>query len=278
MARLAQITQPNPARTSSSQYGKASERRSVVRRDAYHQDENLRICLVCLVGATGQGGAPMSLRKLWNSLRGTSSEPESPAATDAVSPAPSPAPAAIPAKRPLQKVVTAPAPVAEVAPPRRSILSLRSRGEHDALLKMIAQTRPTSILEIGVGNGSRMPAILASVAQSGAEPGSFKAIVIDEFEMAGGEVTMRDYHRQLAGLTIRPVIFPESVARGLVNVAHRFGPVDMILVDANAETAHTEGLAKYLGKVSHAGTVVLSNFTGKWATRQSSEQVESRAA
>ncbi len=171
-----------------------------------------------------------------------------------------------------------PKPVAEVAAPRRSILSLRSRGEHDGLLKLISQTRPSSILEIGVGNGSRMPAILASVAQSGIEPGAFRAIVIDEFEMAGGEVTMRDYHRQLAGLPIRPVIFPESVARGLVNVAHRFGAVDMILVDANMETAHAEGLATYLGKVSHGSTVVLSNAAGKWTTRQCSDDLARRAA
>lgn len=249
----------------------------------------------------------MSLRKLWNSLRGNSSEPESAVKVSDVTPAPAavapfaavaaPAPslASAPAARPtasphaeraitptptpaVRAKVTAPTPVAEVAAPRRSILSLLSRGEHDALLKLIDQRRPTSILEIGIGNGSRMPAILAAVAQSGVEPGAFKAIVVDEFEMAGGEVTMRDYHRQLAGLTIRPVIFPESVARGLVNIAHRFGAVDMILIDTSVEETHAEGLAKYLGKVSHCTTAVLSNASGKWTIRQGSDNLVRRAA
>lgn len=229
----------------------------------------------------------MSLKKLWNSLRGCSSESkpstiaraETPTAAPSVTPAsaPSPAPRASRAEPTAPKVAKS-EPVAEVAPPRRSILSLRSRGEHDDLLKKVSQTRPSSILEIGVGNGSRMPAILASVAQSGIEPGTFKAIVIDEFEMAGGEVTMRDYHRQLAGLPIRPVIFPEPVARGLTNVAHRFGTVDMILVDARMESAHADGLAKYLVKVSHGSTVVLSNATGKWITRPCQDDLARRAA
>lgn len=237
----------------------------------------------------------MSLRKLWNSLRGNSGESESSvkvsaiAAAPAVPASPTASPASAPTPKPaaapktvrgpvLAPAAPAPTPVIEVTAPRRSILSLRSRGEHDALLKLIEQRQPTSILEIGIGIGSRMPAILASVAQSGVEPSTFKAIVVDEFEMAGGHVTMRDYHRQLAGLPIRPVIFPESVGRGLVNIAHRFGAVDMILIDASVEEKHAEGLAKYLGKVSHGTTTVLSNATGKWTNRQGSDNLVRRAA
>ena len=255
----------------------------VASRDANHLIHKIiRICFVCLVGATDQGGTPMSLKKLWNSLRGSRSEPESPVIASVSTPTPSTAPAAqpasAPAPQPARNVEPLSAPIAEVVPPRRSILSLRPRGEHDALLKLISQARPTSILEVGIGDGSRMPAVLASLADAGTESKSFKAIVIDEFEMAGGEVTMRDYHRQLAGLAIRPVIFPESVARGLVNVAHRFGAVDMILIDASVETAHAEGLSKFLSKVTHVGTAVLSNTSGKWAVRQSGTDAVRRAA
>ncbi|TWT66185.1 hypothetical protein [Allorhodopirellula solitaria] len=243
----------------------------------------------------------MSLRKLWNSLRGGSSETKSPAQPSAVTPdvssdaaSSSPRPVKVPAEQPraakpvrtapsvaastTAKVAPATEPVAETTPARRGVLSMLSRGENDALIKQFGRANPSSILEIGIGNGSRMPAILASVTQSGTESSKFKAIVIDEFEMAGGEVTMRDYHRQLAGLPIRPVIFPESVTRGLVNVAHRFGAVDMILIDSSVESAHAEGLAKYLGKVTHADTVVLSNAAGKWGVRPTHEESVRRAA
>jgi hypothetical protein len=112
-----------------------------------------------------------------------------------------------------------------------------------------------------------MPAILAMMEQSGVEVSSFKAIVIDEFEMGGGQVKMRDYHRQLAGLTIRPVLFPEPVGRGLVNVAHRFGFVDLILIDAKVETTQADALQSTLGKVMHGSTVILHNVSGKWTTQ-----------
>ncbi len=214
----------------------------------------------------------MSLKSIWNSLRGRSSETESPNQSEA---APAPPATVMRVERPAKPKVQAPAiavrpePIAlEITPPRRGVLSMLSRGEHDGLLKLVSQSRPTSVLEIGIGDGSRMPAILAMMQQSGVQASSFKAMVIDEFEMGGGPVTMRDYHRQLAGLTIRPVLFPEPVGRGLINVAHRFGFVDLILIDAKVESTQADALQYTLGKVVHGSTVLLNNTSGKWTSRQ----------
>ncbi|WP_404310820.1 hypothetical protein [Neorhodopirellula lusitana] len=243
----------------------------------------------------------MPLKKLWNSLCGRSAEKEttapetaaqSVAVTGEVSPvaavsapvvkasATQQAPAA---KKPTVKkqavrepaaaTPVAPAPVA-TAPPRkaaaplRRVLSMVSHGQHDALLKMLKRRQPTSVLEIGVGDGSRMPAILASLA-SEEDPQSLaiKAAVIDEFEMGNGEVAMRDYHRQLSGLLVRPVIFPEPVSRGLLSVSNRLGRMDVVLIDAAVVTDHADALSERLVKVLHETSVVLSNESGKWAER-----------
>ncbi|EMI54029.1 hypothetical protein [Rhodopirellula sallentina] len=246
----------------------------------------------------------MSLKKIWNSLCGrsekteTGASPENASAQPAVS-APSSAATVAPAakaraprKAAQQKLRKTPAEVpvsrtepvaaakaaAPAAPPKRGVLSMLSRGEHDALLKLINKQRPSSILEIGVGDGSRMPAILAMMDQSGVTQDSLKAIVIDEFELGGGVVAMRDYHRQLAGLSIRPVIFPEPVGRGLVSVAHRFGAVDLVLVDTAVEETNSQDLATFLGKVTHPGSQVLSNASGKWTNRKAGSDVARRAA
>lgn len=251
----------------------------------------------------------MSLKKLWNSLRGRAPQPEtaaepaaaahrsvsiekaaevekpkpgqsharsaaSPAATSSTTPSPSVSRPASASHAESANVAAAPA----FAAPRRNVLSLLSRGEHDPLLRMIGENKPTSILEIGIGDGSRTPAILSMLCQAGCLPGAIKVIVIDEFELAGGDVTMRDYHRQLAGLTLRPVIFPEPVGRGLISVAHRFGAVDMVLLDVKASSTHAAELAALLGKVTHQRSVVLSNENGKWTARQPSEQQTRRAA
>lgn len=229
----------------------------------------------------------MSLKKIWNSLCGRPNQSEATSGSAVTSPATN-TPATSGSATTVSPVKTARTPAMvqaaevktqtpEISPPRRGVLSMLSRGEHDSLLKMIAQARPSSVLEIGIGDGSRMPAISAMFTQSGVSPGAMKTIVIDQFELGGSEITMRDYHRQLAGLAIRPVIFPESVGRGLVSVAHRFGLIDVVMVDAAVRSAAAEELATYLIKVSHEHTLVLHQENGKWIASKSGQR-RSRAA
>jgi len=234
----------------------------------------------------------MSLKNIWNSLCGRPVEVDAAARNQSQTEQPQPArPTGLPepskTSRPnvvATRGMTTPVskieamPVAKIEPPRRGVLSMLSRSEHDGLLKLIAAAQPSSVLEIGVGDGSRMPAILTMLTQSGVQPGNLKVIVIDEFELGGSELTMRDYHRQLAGLAIRPVIIPEPIGRGLVNVAHRFGMIDVVLIDSQAGESATEELATYLGKVTHQGSVILRQENGKWSSSKNSESRVRRAA
>ncbi|TWT87032.1 hypothetical protein Pla100_59830 [Neorhodopirellula pilleata] len=243
----------------------------------------------------------MPLKRLWNSLCGRSSETQT-----AAKPSVDAAPAEKAATKPLAGAVpkpakaSAPATVTSSKPaatsskpageqPRRSVLSMLSRGEHDGLIKTIRQHNPTSILEIGVGDGSRMTAILTALApapqnnatESGASP--IKAAVIDQFELGSGKVALRDYHRQLNGLSQRPVIFPEPIGRGLVSVANRLGKMDVVLIDASVfasdQTQLANELQSTIGKVLHASSVVLSNESGKWSVRTfETNQAQRRAA
>ena len=232
----------------------------------------------------------MPLKRLWNSLCGRSSETEAAAKpangeradlkatkravtmTDANPPAPQP----IPVK------------------PRRSVLSMISRGEHDGLIKTIRQSKAKSILEIGVGDGSRMTAILSALVRplqadpseadrSDVEASSIKAAVIDQFEMGCGKIALRDYHRRLNGLSQRPVIFPEPIGRGLVSVANRLGKMDVVLIDAAVfESDDQQPVAELqatIAKVLHVNSVVLSNESGKWSVRTfDTDRTQSRAA
>ena len=156
-----------------------------------------------------------------------------------------------------------------------------TRGEHDALIKMIHDRSPESVLEIGVGNGSRMPAILSAIVSDQNES-SFKAAVIDQFEMGSGSVQMRDYHKRLVGLPIRPAIFPESAERGVVSVANRLGRMDVILIDEsllNEEAGEEKAtLLASISKVVHPKTLILSNVTGKWSNFNLDQDSARRAA
>lgn len=211
----------------------------------------------------------MPLKKLWNSLCGRPTEQESVAAPPIESPT-----AALPRATSdvsvSRKAASAapPSPIDPIAPPRRKVLSMVTRGEHDRLIKAIRDRSPESVLEIGVGDGSRMPAILSAIGVD-QNASNFKAAVIDQFEMGNGSVQMRDYHKRLVGLPIRPAIFPESAERGVVSVANRLGRMDVILIDESllseeAGEARAMLLAS-INKVIHPATLVMSNVTGTWS-------------
>ncbi|WP_047813156.1 hypothetical protein [Rhodopirellula islandica] len=227
----------------------------------------------------------MPLKKLWNSLRGVTSQPKvtseaTPAVTspDADAP-PQPVVRSKSAKKLAAKAsaavaqpvaaptvpVTAPAPAptakAKPAATSRGVLSMLSRGEHDGLVKMLTKQQPASVLEIGVGDGSRTPAVVHALAE--ANP-ALKYAVIDQFEMVGGTLKLRDFHGQLAGLAIRPSIIPESAARGVVTVLHRLGMMDAVILDPSLDAETLLGLEAVLSKVSYADTMILRQTNGKW--------------
>jgi hypothetical protein len=144
-----------------------------------------------------------------------------------------------------------------------------TRGEHDALIKLVRKNSPNSILEIGIGDGSRMPAILSAIAAEQTDS-AIKAAVIDQFEMGDGSVPMREYHKRLSGLPLRPAIFPEPVGRGLISVANRLGQMDLVLIDEailreEASEARTDLFAT-IGRIMHPNSVLITNQTGKWAS------------
>ncbi|WP_230252266.1 hypothetical protein [Rhodopirellula halodulae] len=234
----------------------------------------------------------MPLKKLWNSLRGVTPQPKvtseaTPVAPAAKSSAQADAGAAktpvakttVPvkaspavAKAKVPPAVAKAAPAAEVPvapkakPASRGVLSMLSRGEHDALVKLLSKQQPSSVLEVGVGDGSRTPAIVHSLTETQPE---LKYAVIDQFEMVGGILKLRDFHGQLVGLSIRPSIIPEPAARGIVTVLHRLGMMDAIILDPSLDSETLTEIETVIGKVSHADTTILRQTNGKWAASAS---------
>ncbi len=91
-------------------------------------------------------------------------------------------------------------------------------------------------------------------------------IVIDQFEMAGGATTLKQFHQTLRGAEIRPQVFPEPIDRGLTRVAHTVGAVDLILIAAARDQWQTPEISKLIGRVSHVGTIVLHRDGEVWKT------------
>jgi hypothetical protein len=183
---------------------------------------------------------PMPLLKLWNSLLGRRDLP---------------GPRADQAKT--ETTVTA-----KTKPAGRGILGIGSRGPHGSLCKLLRRVQAETVLEICVGDGSR--AIAALQALSSNNPG-IRYAAIDQFELAGGPLTLKGFHQALRTADLRRAqFFPETIERGLLRVATTIGPVDLVLIAAPPDRWQTPAVQALISRVTHGNTVVFFEEGDTW--------------
>lgn len=175
----------------------------------------------------------MPLLKLWNAIRGRSAKGQ-PADQG-------------PASEPQVTTRTE-------KPHRGSRLSIFASGPHAGLCKLLKSVSASSILEISVDDGSRAVAVLETITKNNK---NVRYLAIDQFEMAAGAVTLKQFHQTLRAKEFQPQVIPETMERGLIRVSHTIGTVDLVLIAAPLETWQTPQFLPLLSRVTHQGTMVL---------------------
>jgi hypothetical protein len=204
----------------------------------------------------------MPLLKLWNSLRGQSTSTPQPetgktrSANTAVSPTP-------------PKVRKN-----AVKPPTKSSFGMFGGKPHGSLRKRLKTITAASVLEIGVGDGSQAIAAMEALSN---KSNSIRYFGVDEFEMAGG-VNLKQFHQTLRNHGIHPQLFPGSVDRGLMKIAHTFGSVDLILVANPAVIDSNPAVTGLLARISHEETNVFVFRNETWTPLQVSDAHAQRRA
>lgn len=182
----------------------------------------------------------MPLLKLWNSLLGRRDLP-GPRADQA---------------KPKTDVA------ARTKPASRGILGIGYRGPHGSLCKLLRRVPAQTVLEIGVGDGSRAIAALQTLSVN--NPG-IRYAAIDQFELADGPLTLKGFHQALRTAELRRAqIFPETIQRGLLRVATTIGPVDLVLIAVAPDRWQTPAVRALIARVSHANTVVFFEQDDAW--------------
>ena len=175
----------------------------------------------------------MPLLKLWNAIRGRSTK------TQPVDQGPASEPQ-----------VTTQTKTSN----RGNRLAIFGSGPHAGLCKLVKSVSASSILEISVDDGSRAVAVLETIKKNNK---NIRYLAIDQFEMAGGPVTLKQFHQTLRAKEFRPQLIPETMERGLARVSHTIGTVDLVLIAAPLETWQTPQFLQLLSRVTHQGTMVL---------------------
>ncbi|WP_442509114.1 hypothetical protein SH528x_000664 [Novipirellula sp. SH528] len=228
----------------------------------------------------------MPLRKLWNSICGrTHGATENTVAAESAAPTqretPDRSPAASTPKRSetkrsdrvkpvaAQPVVAQPAaakPAAVQAPaakPARGILGFGSRSVEPALCKLLKPLKISSLLEVGVDDGARALAIVATVQASNPET-KLRYCAIDAFEMGEGPVTLMQFHQRVRAEGVSPQIFPDSIENGLIRVCHTIGRVDVVVIGVTTDRWQNPNTISMLRRVCHPETIVFYSENGKW--------------
>ena len=104
-----------------------------------------------------------------------------------------------------QPTTTTGQPEAAAKPAKRSVLDLVCGGPHASLCRLVKKSSATSVLEIGVEDGTRAAAVLATLTKSRSES-ELKYIAVDLFEMGDGPVTLKDFHQQIRATGITPKV------------------------------------------------------------------------
>ncbi len=190
----------------------------------------------------------MPLLKLWNSLRGQSTN--TPESKSEESPNPKTQLSSTPAKNHAQAVKRS----------GKSTFGMFGGGPHSGLCKQLKR----SVLEIGVGDGSQAIAVMETLSR---QSESIRYYAVDEFEMAGG-VNLKQFHQTLRNHNIHPQLFPGPVDRGLMKIAHTIGSVDLILMANTSVIDNNPAVAGMLSRISHEGTSVLVARNETWISME----------
>lgn len=134
--------------------------------------------------------------------------------------------------------------------------------EERELFKFLIQHPIHSVLEIGIGDGSRMHRI-ATLAQLATGAEQLRYIGIDEFEAAHDGRThlrLKQAHQLATQLGFKASLVPGDQTAAIPRVAHKMAACDLIIVDGglDPQAPSTGVIATWMNRLSHNSTTVIA--------------------
>lgn len=191
----------------------------------------------------------MSLRALWNSICGKSA--------------------------PSADVGTVSEPASETPSPQPKPSKNSVSRDDKKLFRRLESMSIGSVLDVSVGNGTRSLAMLRALTHKGHST-PLQYIAIDEFEMGGNLLTLREFHKQLREYPAKAQLVPMPIDAGLDRVVRTYGQVDAIIWAGQQPPTAQQRNA--LLRLSKPGTVMFSTENGRWSETLCSVLTSSRAA
>ncbi len=129
------------------------------------------------------------------------------------------------------------------------------------LFLFVGEQSITSILEVGMGNGSRIQSLMPLLRLSeGADRLRYAAL--DPFESEGGSrLTLKEAHRLLNEIGVKAHLIPGDPSSGILRVAHTVLPSDLVIIDGHwgDGSEQSKVLEKWLPRLCHSQSGVFAS-------------------
>ncbi len=124
------------------------------------------------------------------------------------------------------------------------------------IYRTIRRNKVSSILEIGVGDGSRAVNMIR-VAKKYCGSGSVRYTGIDGFEAdLNSKVTLKDFHQRLSRLEVKLQLVPGDVAAAVQRIANSHLRTDLLVISAGNNTTALDDVWFFVPRMLHAASVV----------------------
>jgi hypothetical protein len=127
------------------------------------------------------------------------------------------------------------------------------------LYRAVLRRQISSVLEVGVGDGSRSARLVPWIRQQ-ADVETIRYAAIDRFEMEGPDhISLKQFHAQLGRLGVKPLPIPDTgqLAAALARVAHTIGTVDLAIFDCRGDALNQPAIMAILPRVVREDSLVL---------------------
>jgi hypothetical protein len=130
------------------------------------------------------------------------------------------------------------------------------------LVRHLIATPLTSLLEVGVGDGSRLKR-LAQIVQLSPGTERLRYVGVDEFEAAKDELhhlSLKTAHQLAAQLNFKATLIPGDLKSAIPRVAHKIGASDLIIVDGGLDPAQPNvgPVAAWLNHIANDRSVIFA--------------------
>lgn len=126
-----------------------------------------------------------------------------------------------------------------------------------AVYKLIKQRQIRSIVEVGLGDGTRCEKLIAVAQKFSEEKVRYTGVDLFDSRESSTPLKLIEMHRRLKGLDAKTQLVPGDLGSALPNIANSHLRTDLILISAGFDREQFSAVKSFFPRMLHASSLVL---------------------